>query len=229
MLRVEKKRKFDLLVENATRCDLCERMRTRHKVLSHRNGDINAKVLFIGEAPGRLGADRTLVPFHGDRSGQNFERLLAAAGLKREEVFVTNAVICNPRDEKGNNTTPTQEEIRNCSLHLSLVLNILEPELVVTLGQRALAALGVIAPHSLRLRRDIRRPVKWTKYTVFPIYHPGPRATIHRSLSNQIADFYVIGEIFGRNQPRKVPHRRQRQLFPFFEPTLLHKVAFRII
>ena len=122
MLQINRERKFKILVDNANRCNLCMRMHGRTRVLSEKNGDIYSKVVFVGEAPGRLGADRTGVPFYGDKAGQNFERLLIAAGLTRREIFITNAVLCNPRDDKGNNAVPTKEEVRNCSLHLSILL-----------------------------------------------------------------------------------------------------------
>ena len=109
MLHTNKGRKFEMLVENVNRCNLCVRMCGRTKVLSEKNGNIDSKVVFIGEAPGRLGADRTGIPFYGDQAGQNFERLLQFTGLTRKQVFITNAVLCNPRDEKGNNSPPNKE------------------------------------------------------------------------------------------------------------------------
>ncbi len=230
MLQVDKRQKFDLLVENVTQCKLCKRMNGRQKVLSHRNGDINAKVLFIGEAPGRLGADRTLVPLYGDQTGRNFQRLLATAGLKRDEVFITNAVLCNPRNRNGNNAAPLREEIRNCSFYLSFVLDIVHPEMVVTLGHQALAALNEIVPHSLELRQHVGKAVMWYNYVVLPLYHPGPRALVHRSFGNQIKDFYIIGEILDRKtftQRRRIG--KELRLFDMYEPNLLHKVVFRFI
>ena len=109
MLHTYKKQKFEMLVENANRCNLCARMYGRTKVLSEKNGNVDSKVIFIGEAPGRLGADRTGIPFYGDQAGQNFERLLQFAGLTRQQVFITNAVLCNPRDKKGNNSAPKKK------------------------------------------------------------------------------------------------------------------------
>ncbi len=76
MLHTYKRRKFEMLIENANRCNLCDRMCGRTRVLSEKNGSIDSKIIFIGEAPGRLGADRTGIPFYGDQAGKNFERLL---------------------------------------------------------------------------------------------------------------------------------------------------------
>ena len=78
--------RFNDLVASVQHCDLCLRLCSRRKVLSQANGSIDAKVLFIAEAPGRLGADRTGVPLHGDRTGENFETLLGNIGWQRESV-----------------------------------------------------------------------------------------------------------------------------------------------
>lgn len=198
MLHIDKRRKFEMLVENANRCNLCERMCGRTRVLSGKNGNIDSKVIFIGEAPGRLGADRTGIPFCGDQAGQNFERLLQFAGLTRQQVFITNAVLCNPRDEKGNNSAPNKEEVRNCSLHLSILIDIINPELIIPLGQCALRSLNIIEAHKIELRQGVRKPAKWGKYTVVPMYHPGPRAAINRSITDQKGDFSFLGVILGR-------------------------------
>jgi len=200
MLHTDKRRKFVMLVENANRCNLCARMCGRTRVLSEKNGNIDSKVIFIGEAPGRLGADRTGIPFYGDQAGQNFERLLQFAGLTRQQVFITNAVLCNPRDKKGNNSAPNKEEVRNCSLHLSILIDIIAPELIIPLGQCALSSLNIIEAHKIELRQDVRKPSKWGKYLVVPMYHPGPRSAVHRSFTDQKGDFSFLGEILGRRR-----------------------------
>jgi len=224
MLHTNKKQKFDILVENAGRCSLCTRMYGRTRVLSKKNGDIDSEVVFVGEAPGRLGADRTGIPFYGDQAGQNFERLIQFAGLTRQEVFITNAVLCNPRDEKGNNAAPNREEVRNCSLYLSTLIDIIEPDLIVPLGQCALRALHTIEAHQIELKRDVRKPVKWGKYTVLPMYHPGPRAAVYRSTADQKGDFSLLGEILGR---RSIEQRLP--LITSFEPSLAQRVIYRIV
>src|SRR5918992_4344349 len=94
---------FNDLVKDASSCTLCPTMCGRAAVLSELNGSTEARVMFIGEAPGRKGADRTHVPFSGDQSGKNFDRFLEAAGLKRSEIFITSAALCNPRAPTGAN------------------------------------------------------------------------------------------------------------------------------
>jgi uracil-DNA glycosylase family 4 len=161
----------------------------RKKVLSAANGDISARVAFIAEAPGRLGADATGIPLFGDKTGQNFETLLKQTGWRRQDVFITNAVICNPRDERGNNTAPTSREISNCSPYLAMILELIQPEVVVTLGATALEALNNIRRHDYVLRRHVGKALPWDGRVLVPLYHPGPRALIHRSLAEHVSDF----------------------------------------
>lgn len=170
-------------------CTLCPRSCQRTKVLSEANGNLVSRVLFVAEAPGRLGADRTGVPLYGDKTGDNFERLLSAANWRRQDVFSTNAVLCNPRDTEGNNTTPTSAEVRNCSYYLRMTINLTRPDVVVALGSTALSALSYIAPHDVRLQSDCGRAVCWNQRLLVPLYHPGPRAMIVRPMAEQEQDF----------------------------------------
>jgi len=160
--------------------------------------------MFVGEAPGRLGADGSHLPFHGDKSGHNFEKLIEQVGVSRYEVFVTNAVLCNPKDEQGNNATPTPGEISNCAPFLRETIEILDPAIVVTLGAVALRACGLIEAHAVSLREHVRTSRTWMRRTLIPVYHPGQRAMIHRSFANQLSDYQFVAETLGRlKKPRK--------------------------
>jgi len=191
----ERRERFRQLVQRAQDCRRCLRMEGRVRVLSPANGSIHASVLFIAEAPGRLGADRFAIPLYGDQTGRNFEVFLSAAGLRRDAIFVTNAVLCNPRDDQGRNAAPAQREIANCAGHLGATIALIDPRYVVTLGAVALRALQHIAPHDLRLRRDVGRVVPWHGRRLVPLYHPGPRALIHRPLSVQLQDYQRLGAL----------------------------------
>ena len=190
-----KENRFIDLVESVQHCNLCPRLFGRTKVLSSANGNINSKVLFVAEAPGRLGADKTGVPLCGDRTGDNFEKLLGNIGWQREQVFITNAVLCNPREENGNNATPTSDEVANCSVYLEMVFALIQPDVVVTLGTTALSALELISPHGIQLREGVAKLIPWHGSRLFPLYHPGPRATVHRSLAKQRSDFMRLAKI----------------------------------
>ncbi len=200
---------FFALVERVQACRRCPRMEGSARVLSAGCGPIDARLVFIGEAPGRLGADGSHLPFHGDKSGHNFESLIEQVGISRYQVFVTNAVLCNPKDELGNNATPTTTEISNCAGFLKEQLKILMPDIVVTLGAVALKACSIIEPHALVLRESVRTSNKWFGMTLLPIYHPGQRAMMHRSFANQLADYQFIAES-SRRAGRKVRTKSTR-------------------
>ena len=204
--------RFGDLVESVQHCNLCPRLCGRTHVLSEANGNLDSKVLFVAEAPGRLGADRTGVPLCGDRTGDNFEALLGNVGWRREEVFITNAVLCNPQEEDGTNGTPTQEEIANCSAYLEMVIALIGPDVIATLGATALEAMSLLRPHGIALREGVAQLIPWRGTRLFPLYHPAPRATVHRSLAKQRSDFMVLAKavhpvrgLLERKKPRANP------------------------
>ena len=82
-------------MQDCVRCDALVRCRSR---VVPGDGSVPADVAFVGIA-GRLGGDRTGIPFSGDRSGQLLRRMIERSGLRR--VFITNLVRCNPRDATG--------------------------------------------------------------------------------------------------------------------------------
>ena len=170
-------------------------MAGRARVLSAANGSLHARVLFVAEAPGRLGAERTGVPLSADQSGRNFAEFLHSARLHRANVFITNAVLCNPRDRRGVNARPTPRELRSCVSHLADLLSVLDPPLVVTLGRIALEALDLISAHQMVLARDVGTPAPWNGRTVVPLYHPGPRSVARRGRQQHHADYARLGSL----------------------------------
>lgn len=196
---------FAALVGDARACRACPRMEGRRRVLSELNGPLLARVLFIAEAPGRLGGDKGGIPLTGDASGRNFLRYLSAAGLKREDVFVTNAALCNPRTERGTNAPPSASEIRACSAFLSRTLDIVQPAVIATLGTKALAALSLISPHTLTLRTHAADPAEWQGRTLFPLYHPSPQVAVSpvgRTHAAQEADYAALARWLERHLQR---------------------------
>ncbi|MFN2493988.1 MAG: uracil-DNA glycosylase [Pyrinomonadaceae bacterium] len=162
-------------------------------MLSKLNGSLSARVMFIGEAPGRKGADQTRVPFSGDQSGKNFERFLASIRLSRRRLFITSAAICNPRSDSGANRKPTKTEVRNCSAFLRRTVRIVDPAVVVTLGSVALEALKSIEPHNLTLKESAATIRPWNGRLLVPIYHPSPQVLAsHRREAEQLSDYKSV-------------------------------------
>jgi DNA polymerase len=186
---------FSQLSAEATACTRCPAMCGRSAVFSELNGPVDARVMFIGEAPGRKGADRTRIPFSGDQSGANFDRYLDSISLRREQIFITSAALCNPRSDSGANRRPTQKELANCSDFLRRTVKLINPRVLVTLGSVALEALKRIHYHELTLKQDAAKIHRWQDHVLVPLYHPSPQvlASSRRELQ-QLSDYKVVAE-----------------------------------
>ena len=185
------------VIEAARSCTRCPAMEGRARVLGEGNGSSEARCLVVAEAPGRFGADKTGIPLHGDRTGENFERLLADSGVRRRDLFITNAILCSPRDEQGGGRKPARAELANCQSHLVALIECLDPVIVVTLGATALEAAGAIERHGLTLKWDVGDLHRWHGRFVLPLYHPGTRAMIQRPWADQRRDWKQLGTLLG--------------------------------
>ena len=190
-----KNKAFNELVKDAAACTLCPAMCGRSAVLSELNGSPDARILFVGEAPGRKGADRTRVPFSGDQSGAYLDRFLNSINLTRKEIFITSAALCNPRSESGANRKPTQKELSNCSNFLRRTIELIDPRVIVTLGSVALEALKRIQDHELNLKTATSQIHSWNDRVLVPIYHPSPQVLAsHRREAEQLRDYQVVAK-----------------------------------
>jgi uracil-DNA glycosylase family 4 len=190
-----KQQLFAELIDEAASCTRCPAMCGRSAVLSKLNGSPQARIMFIGEAPGRKGADRTRVPFSGDQSGANLDRFLQSINLQREQIFITSAALCNPRTESGANRKPTQKELSNCSYFLRRTIALIDPTVIVTLGSVALEALKRIQYHEFNLKESAAQIHSWQDRTLVPIYHPSPQVLAsHRREAQQLLDYQVVAQ-----------------------------------
>jgi uracil-DNA glycosylase len=190
------------LLQDVQACILCERMNCSRRVLSDLNGDWGADVVFVAEAPGRLGAEKTGIPLFGDRTGDRFDELLHAMGLERNQIFITNAIVCNPRDENGNNDSPKGSEIKNCSQFLKRTIESVNPRVVVALGRVALEALKLVQSHDLTLRGDVGKIKNWGGRRLAALYHPGPRTVLHRPWQDQVNDAKKVAKQLRREMSK---------------------------
>ena len=195
----QRHQRFLALSAEAAACTLCPAMCERTAVLGELNGPVDARVLFIGEAPGRKGADRTRIPFSGDQSGKNFERFLSSIGLTRAEIFITSAALCNPRKPSGANRRPGASEISNCSDFLHRTIALVNPQVVVTLGGVALDALKQVHYHELNLKEHAGKIHRWDGRVLVPLYHPSPQVLItSRKEEAQLRDYEVVARAIRR-------------------------------
>lgn len=191
--------RFAKLAAEAAVCVRCPAMCEQAAVFSELNGLVDARVMFIGEAPGRKGADRTRVPFSGDQSGRNFDRFLASIGLARSEIFITSAALCNPRKASGANRRPNASEVANCSGFLRRTIELVEPAVIVTLGTVALDALKQLHYHQFNLKNDAAGIRSWNGRLLVPLYHPSPQVLItSRKEAAQLRDYEVVAEAIRR-------------------------------
>ena len=206
-----KRQRFLALSAEAAACVRCPAMCGRAAVFSELNGPIAARVMFIGEAPGRKGADRTRLPFSGDQSGKNFDRFLESIGLARSEIFITSAALCNPRSATGANRRPSSTEIRNCSDFLTRTIDLIQPAIIVTLGTVALEALKPIHYHEFTLQNDAAKIRRWNDRLLIPLYHPSPQVLItSRKEKAQLRDYRVVARAIEKME-RGHPARNERE------------------
>ncbi len=226
-MREKKNTSFFRIISEVRACTLCDRMRESARVLNFSAGNLHAKIMFIGEAPGRRGADLTEVPFHGDAAGVNFEDLLVSARIQRDEIFITNAVLCNPKNDQGYNGTPLPDELQNCSSFLRRQIELVDPAFVVTLGSVALKSTAILEPHSLILRNHVRTANQWFGRILIPLYHPGQRAMLHRSLANQRSDYQFVADrlrkLSGHTKSKSVGGTTKKEIMAVCHYFLEHK------
>jgi len=118
-------------------CTLCPLSQTRQNAVPG-EGPTNARMMFIGEGPGRQ-EDLDGRPFVG-RAGKFLDECLQSIGLNREHVFITNIVKCRPSEKSGNwvkDRKPATEEVEACAPYLSKQIELLNPDIICTLGDTA--------------------------------------------------------------------------------------------
>ena len=116
-------------------CELCSLHETTERVCVMGSGNPKSRIMLIGEAPGANEAETGRV-FSG-RAGQLLDLKLQAAGLDREEVYVTNVVKCRPPD----NRKPQQDEIDACVPYLYRQLDLIRPKVILAMGNTAAETL----------------------------------------------------------------------------------------
>ena len=126
-------------------------------------GDPNARLLIIGEAPGKS-EDELGRPFVG-RAGKVLNEVLTEVGINRNEVFITNIIKCRP----PRNRVPKKNEVVACSEYLKKQIEIIEPELIVALGHSAFRTLTGMKG---KMEDFHGKKFDYNKHKVLVTYHP---------------------------------------------------------
>lgn len=184
--------KLAIIAEEVKGCTLCELARSRtHAVPGE--GSPSARVMLIGEGPG-WHEDQEGRPFVGN-SGKFLTELLEKAGLRREDVFITNVVKCRP----PSNRDPLPDEIHACSSYLERQIAAIDPEVIVTLGRFSMTKYFP----GERISRIHGEAKKLGKRLVVPMYHPA--AALHQASLRG-----AIEEDFAKLPKLLADHERER-------------------
>jgi DNA polymerase len=190
----QRRHALETLAERVSVCTRCaELARTRTQTVFG-VGPINAEVCFIGEAPGAT-EDATGEPFVGE-AGQLLNRIIAACGMKREEVYICNIIKCRP----PGNRLPLVDEAANCREYLEEQLRLVRPKFICALG--ACAAQNLLGTKTAigRLRGHFHdyhgTPVLCTYHPAFLLRSPGMKKEVWEDMK------LLLGKM-GRAVPKK--------------------------
>jgi DNA polymerase len=188
----------------ASTCTRCRLAQGRTQVV-YGVGDPSADLMFIGEAPG-FHEDKQGEPFVG-AAGQLLNRMLAEVEIPRSDVYINNVILCRP----PGNRDPLEDELVACKPWLDERIEIIDPAVIVTLGNWA---TRYILGKQVSITRVRGQRFPWNGRTVIPTFHPA--AILHGGgeSSNQMtalrADFQEMKRALGE---RPAPTEEQLGLF----------------
>ena len=193
---------LEAVAAEAAGCTRCRLHQSRTQVVFGQ-GDPHADLMFVGEAPG-FHEDRQGIPFVGP-SGQLLNRLLEGIGLRREDVYICNVVKSRP----PQNRDPQPDEIAACRPWLDAQIRLVDPRVVVTLGNFAAKTLLETTTGITRLRG---RTYPFQGRVLLPTFHPaaalhaqGRRTAGPSPLEAMEGDFRVLAELLAAATPAPEP------------------------
>ncbi len=182
---------IDALREVALDCRRCH-LRATCKGVVFGEGKPDADLVFVGEAPG-ADEDRLGRPFVG-RAGKLLDRIIAAAGLQRNLVYITNIVKCRPPE----NRTPSEFERDRCMPYLRTQMRLIRPKILVSMG--AAATQGLIDADA-RITRMRGTWQEWNGIRVMPTFHPAALLRDPRKKAPVWEDIKMVLEAAGYEVP----------------------------
>lgn len=153
---------WELLRADCESCQACELHKTRTNCVFG-VGDINADVLFVGEAPGD-NEDKTGTPFVG-RAGKLLDQYLYAVDIPRDKVYIANILKCRP----PKNRDPLPEEEKACMDFLRRQVRLINPKVIVCLGR--ISATKLIKP-DFKITKEHGQWFEKGKFLITAVYHP---------------------------------------------------------
>ena len=194
----QRRQELDALARRVAGCTRCAPLAAARRQTVPGAGPLDAEVMFLGEAPG-ADEDASGQPFVG-QSGQLLDRILAAAGLPRQDVFLANLLKCRP----PNNRTPLPGELANCREYLDRQIELVRPKILCAMGGTAAQSLLRSAESIGRLRG------RFQDYKGIPVlctYHPAfllPTRSPEK-IRDVWEDVCMLLRRLGRPVPREMP------------------------
>lgn len=187
--KMDKRSQIDELKAKIIEADICPDLATQATQLVMGDGNPDADIVFIGEAPGKK-EDETGLPFVG-AAGKFLDEMLAAAGMERSDVYITNIVKYRP----PNNRDPLPEEKAAFLPHLLRQIEIIDPKAIITLGRHGMeyflpeAKISQVHGHAIRQKVTYHdnTPHEWL---IIPLYHPAA-ALYNGSMRQTLIDDFV--------------------------------------
>ena len=173
-------------------CPLCKLARTRKNAVPG-EGQISAKIMFIGEAPGRS-EDEKGKPFVG-AAGRILDDLLKKAGIERSQVFITNIVKCRP----PNNRAPEEDELIACRPYLDRQIALIKPKVICILGRTAYSS--ILGGSSITANRG--KIVERSGQKYFSTFHPAAVIYNKKLLSTLEADLKKLAAEINKEEESK--------------------------
>lgn len=165
----ERKKAFEALREKANACRLCPHLVSFRKQVVFGVGNMDADLMFVGEAPGADEDDQG-EPFVG-RAGQLLTKMIQAMNFERSDIYIANILKCRPNvDTPSGNRKPTPEEMETCIPFLKEQIKIIQPKVLVALGDTAVKGLVPSLKTGITKLRG-----SWLAFEdipVMPTFHP---------------------------------------------------------
>ena len=195
---MNKQQLLDQLRAEILEKNICPELAVQATQLVMGDGNLDAEIVFIGEAPGKQ-EDLSGLPFVG-ASGKFLNEMLAQAGLERSDVYITNVVKYRP----PNNRDPKPAEKQAFLPYLLRQLEIIDPKVIITLGRHSMeyflpdAKIGEIHGHAVH-KEVTHHDGRKGKWLIVPLYHPA--AALYNGSLRQtlIDDFMRVPDIIAKH------------------------------
>ncbi|HNX69417.1 MAG TPA: uracil-DNA glycosylase [Candidatus Omnitrophota bacterium] len=173
-----------VLRDEVLKCKKCKELASTRTKIVFGAGNIRARLVFVGEAPG-ADEDKQGLPFVG-RAGQLLTKIIEAMGLTREQVFICNVLKCRP----PNNRPPAPDEVGHCRPFLKRQLELIRPSVIVALGNHACQALLGTDKGISQLRGSFQEyegiPVMCTYHPAYLLRSPGEKGKVWEDMKKVI-------------------------------------------